>query len=113
MKDILLSGFMVQHRILQHILYRSAFLLIIKLQKSSRIFLERDEWTRWRNILNQAKYHKNLSWTKQSGENQKEKITFKWLAMTTKALTLRLSLQSWPVEEAVQIPPRLGLENIL
>lgn len=46
MKDILLSVFMVLHRILQAILYRTAFLLIIKLQKSSRIFLETDEWAR-------------------------------------------------------------------
>lgn len=101
MKDILLSVFMVLHRILQAILYRTAFLLIIKLQKSSRIFLETDEWARWRNNLNQAKYHKNLSWMKQSGENQNEKIMFKLLAMTTKVLTLRLALQSWPIEEAI------------
>lgn len=101
MKDILLSVFMALNRILQPVLYRSGFLLIIKLQKPCRIFLKTDEWARWRNNLNQAKYHKNLSWMKQSGENEKKKIMFKWLAMITKALTLRLVLQSWPVEEAI------------
>lgn len=95
MKDILLSVFMVSHRILQPILYRPAFLLIIKLQKSSRIFLETDEWPRWRNKLNQAKYHTNLSWTKQAGENQKEKIVFRWLAIATKELTFTPKLTCW------------------
>jgi len=50
---------------------------------------------------------------KQSEDNQDEKILFKWLPMTTKTLTLRLAIKSWPVEEVMLVPPILGLENIL
>lgn len=47
MKRIIrISDFMVLYRTLQPVFYRSTFLLIIKLQKLSRIFLETDEWGR-------------------------------------------------------------------